>query len=486
MFLSILCQIQNQNWIGGFKTSFNYDIFIRPNDLIITPIYFVIIIFLAALYSNQSYHNQPIRKYFLPGLIVKLVGAICVGLVYQFYYKGAGDTAVYYGDGKLIGDLLSTDKSLFLNVLSAKGGVTDPDNILQRVGFIQFFHDPSAFLIDKIVACIGLFTFQTYTTIALVLATISFFGAWALYITFCKIYPNLYKQFAIAILFIPSVVFWGSGILKDCVTFGCLGWFTYAAYNIFFLRRKIISSALLFMISGLLILQIKSYIILSFVPSLLFWFFLTYRSRIKSTFSRNLLTPVIVILMASGGYLIAQKLGQESAGYSINNFVKTASVFQAWHGYLAETTGASGYNLGTIDPTALGALEKFPAAINVTLFRPYLWEAHNPVVFLAAVESFIITIFTLRIFIRTGIVRTVKIIFQTPVVTFCIFFSMLFAFAVGFTAYNFGALVRYKIPCIPFYVSALFILNYVTQEEKARSKRFSKTVMIKANPLTVE
>ena len=28
---------------------------------------------------------------------------------------------------------------------------------------------------------------------------------------------------------------------------------------------------------------------------------------------------------------------------------------------------------------------------------------------------------------------------------FCLIFSMLFAFAVGFTSYNFGALVRYKI-----------------------------------------
>ncbi len=487
MFLSILCQIENQSRIGGFRTSYNYDIFIRPNDLVFTPIYFIIIVAVAAFYASQRYHNQPIKIYFIPGLIVKLVGAVCVGLIYQFYYKGAGDTAVYYGDGKLIGDLLSNNSSLFLKVLFTKGGLTDPDNILQKVGFLQFYHDPSAFLIDKIVACIGLVTFQTYTAIAIVMATISFSGAWCLYITFCKIYPNLYKQFAIAILFIPSVFFWGSGILKDCVTFGCLGWFTYAAYNIFFLRKKVFSSALLFLISGYLILLIKSYIILSFLPSLVFWFFLTYRSRIKSSFSRNLITPLMVLLMGAGGYLIAQRLGQESLGYSLNNFVKTASVFQEWHGYLAETTGASGYSLGNITPTPLGALEKFPAAVNVTLFRPYLWEARNPVVLLAAVESFVITIFTIRIFLRVGIIRTIKIIFSNPMVTFCLIFSMLFAFAVGFTAYNFGALDRYKIPCIPFYVSALFILNYLTKQEKSPSKkRFSRASLYKEKALAVE
>jgi hypothetical protein len=36
---------------------------------------------------------------------------------------------------------------------------------------------------------------------------------------------------------------------------------------------------------------------------------------------------------------------------------------------------------------------------------------------------------------------------------------LLFAFAVGFTSYNFGALVRYKIPMMPFYYIALFILT---------------------------
>jgi hypothetical protein len=486
MLLSILCQIQNINGLGDYKTSFNFDIFIRSQDSYITPIYCLIIIGIASLYANQHYHNQLIKKYFLPGLLVKLMGAICVGLVYQFYYKGAGDTSVYYGDGKVIGDLAVSNLSLFMKVLGAKGGLTDADNILSQVGVLQYYHDHSAFLIDKIVAIIGLFTFQTYTTIAVVMATISFTGAWALYLTFCKIYPNLYKQFAIAILFIPSVFFWGSGILKDCVTFGCLGWFTYASYNIFFLKRKIIYNALLFIISGYLILQIKAYIILSFLPSLVFWFFLTYRSKIKNVFYRNLITPLIILFMATGGYLIIQRLGQEATGYSLNNFVKTASSFQAWHGYLAETTGASGYSLGIITPTALGALEKFPAAVNVTLFRPYLWEAHNPVVFLAAIESFIISIFTIRIFLRTGIIRTVKIIFQTPIITFCIFFSMLFAFAVGFTAYNFGALDRFKIPCIPFYVCALFILDYVTQQETSKRKRFSKVTLIRPKTITIK
>ena len=31
-------------------------------------------------------------------------------------------------------------------------------------------------------------------------------------------------------------------------------------------------------------------------------------------------------------------------------------------------------------------------------------------------------------------------------------------FSVGFTSYNFGALVRYKIPCLPFYALVLAVI----------------------------
>ena len=37
-------------------------------------------------------------------------------------------------------------------------------------------------------------------------------------------------------------------------------------------------------------------------------------------------------------------------------------------------------------------------------------------------------------------------------------FSLVFAFAVGLSAYNFGALARFKIPALPFYFIALIIL----------------------------
>jgi hypothetical protein len=53
-----------------------------------------------------------------------------------------------------------------------------------------------------------------------------------------------------------------------------------------------------------------------------------------------------------------------------------------------------------------------------------------------------------------------------PEVFFALLFSIIFAFAVGFTSFNFGALVRYKIPCIPFFVMALYMLRHYGTKSK--------------------
>jgi hypothetical protein len=42
----------------------------------------------------------------------------------------------------------------------------------------------------------------------------------------------------------------------------------------------------------------------------------------------------------------------------------------------------------------------------------------------------------------------------------CLVFAISFSFGVGVNSYNFGTLVRYKIPMMPFYVSGLYILRY--------------------------
>jgi hypothetical protein len=89
----------------------------------------------------------------------------------------------------------------------------------------------------------------------------------------------------------------------------------------------------------------------------------------------------------------------------------------------------------------------------------------------AAIEGVISMFLTIQLLLRAGIFRVLRMIAGNPEVQFCLIFSVIFAFAVGFTSFNFGALARYKIPFMPFYYVALFIL--------ADTQKKSQTQLVK-------
>ena len=436
-------------------------------DLLLGPLYFILILLLFLFIRNQLYpEDKLLRKYFIQGLTLKIFGGIGVGLVYYFYY-GGGDTNEFYNNATVMYSAFQNNVNDFF-ILLFNGNEPNLPLSEDYMSWMYFRRDDSSYTIGKIAGVFAMFTFDTYFPIAICFAALSFTGVWALFITLCDSYPQLRKQFAIAILFIPSVFFWGSGVMKDSITIACVGWITWSSYNLFIKKQKMVASMIMLFFSVYFCLSIKPYIILSFAPALVFWIFLTYRDKVKLQFMRALMGPVVIVVSSVAGFFVIRKLGADFQQYSFQNALKTASNFQAWHGFLAANASASGYSLGAMDGSFGSVLKNIPAAINVTLFRPYIWETRNPVMLLSAVESLVLMVFTIRIFWRTGIMRTLQAIFNNATIFFCLFFTMFFGFCVGFTAYNFGALVRYKIPCIPFFVAGLFILNYVTEQDRVK------------------
>ncbi|MDB5251193.1 MAG: hypothetical protein JWP27_362, partial [Flaviaesturariibacter sp.] len=110
-------------------------------------------------------------------------------------------------------------------------------------------------------------------------------------------------------------------------------------------------------------------------------------------------------------------------------------------------------------PTPAGMLSKLPAAVNVTLFRPYLWESRKVIQILSALEATLFMLATLYVIRKRGIKNFFGALVSDPNLLFFIVFTLIFAFAVGISTGNFGSLSRYKIPCLPFYAAMLIIMN---------------------------
>lgn len=403
----------------------------------------------------------------MPGLLVKIFGALLLGAIYGFYYKG-GDTFYYYYDSRTFNNAIGQSLGLFFELLLLPAGKYTLATY-ESTRWLTFFRDTSTWTADKVYGILSVVGFHSYPVMSVLIAFLSFTGVWAMYITFVNIYPALHRPFAYCILFVPSVFFWGSGILKDSITLASLGWVVYTSHQIFFKGRKIIRNIIILLITGYLALNIKAYIIISFLPALLFWLFLTYRSLIKMKFIRVLSGPVVVAVSLVFGYFLVKQLGEEFTQFSLRNVLTTAQTFHKWHGYLSEAEQASGYSLGEVDGSWQSVISKLPASINVTLFRPYLWEAKSVVMIFSALESLVILIFTISVFYRNGIKNTFTVMFSNPTIMFCMIFALVFAFAVGFTSYNFGALVRYKIPCIPFFLLGLVLTNYEAARQREQS-----------------
>lgn len=434
-------------------------------DFIVTPIVIILVYWVA--YMVRPHLTDGVnRKYFFPALSFKIIGAIALGFLYQFYYDG-GDTFNFHTIGsRLIWEAFWESPGKGFDLLLSRG-----EYLAGTYGYaskIYFYQDQSSFFVIRIATLFDLLTFSTYSGTAVLFALFSFIGSWAFFMAMYRQSPQLHFPVALAILFIPSVIFWGSGLLKDTVTFSCLGLMTYSISNIFMKRHHKIGSIFLLVISAWIIFSIKKYILLCFLPAALLWIYADRLAKIRSIILKALIIPVIAILLVGTGYFSIVLIGMDDPRYSLDKIAMTAQITAYDIGFYSGKDAGSGYSLGELDGTFKNMINKAPQAINVSLFRPYLWEIRNPLMFFSAIESFFFLGLTLYAIIksRSAIFRAMA----NPVVIFCFVFSLTFAFAVGVSTFNFGTLSRYKIPLLPFYaLGIIYLLNYSNKDKKFSS-----------------
>jgi hypothetical protein len=435
-------------------------------DLILTPIYIGIIFFIAKL-LRPKLTNAVTQKYYYPALTVKLVGAIALGLIYQFYYTG-GDTFRYFYNARVIWE--SLDDSFLTTVrLLVTRPIGEIGPITKYTYRMDTITDGGTYFVTQVAAILGFISFKTYTVIGCFFALLSFIGMFLLFDTFVKIIPSLHKEFAISVLFMPSVFFWGSGVLKDTLCMGALGLLFFGFYRGFVEKKKLIPSLIIFGIGFFIILKVKVYIILCFMPVLVLWLFMQYSANIKSTFVKIFLAPILIVIGLGASFFLMTKLTEGDALYSLDNIGERAKITADYLHSVSEESGGSTYYIGKLDGSIASMLALTPQAIVVTLFRPFIWEVKNPVMLLSAIESTWFIFLTVSILLKSGLIKPIRTISQQPILVLCFLFSFAFSIAVGVTSNNFGTLVRYKIPVMPFYLAGLYILGAkLNQKKKAK------------------
>ena len=430
------------------------------NDIYIGIPFLILVHFLLKKYVLKNSNSPIYQKYLMKAWYFRVFGAVMSALMYQYYYNG-GDTTVYFRLSLQLQNMTFTNPggvwATFMGSSREDYGMLMNQLFGGASTYLTEEGTRTAILVGYILSFLGL---KSYMITSYIISMFALYGCWQIFKIFYELYPHLEKQLAFACLFVPSVFFWGTGLMKDPICLGALGMLHASSYQIFHKRKNIFKNLFLMALSVYIIMTVKVYIILAFAPAIAVWLFARYAETIQNKFVKIISFPILLAIGGGFGVLILSQMASVANRYSFDNMMRTVQDTQNWLVYSSMEQGGSFYTLGDIEFTTFGILKVFPKAVNVSLFRPYIWEALKPTLLVAAIEAVVTLYLSVMLLFRfkLNIFKFIGKIISNPDILFCFIFSIIFAFAVGFTSFNFGALARYKLPLIPYYFIFLVLM----------------------------
>jgi len=385
---------------------------------------------------------------------------------------------MYYDSTRPFVELASRDFGSYLQVLFSDNTPETKSLFTSDTGvpYSYMYYDNKTCMVLRMTSILLLAGFKSFLISSVLLSVLSYIGLWKIYKLLCSYYPELSKILCYAVLFVPSITFWGSGILKDTYTMAATGLITFSFHELFIKKRlRSVVNWFLFFLSVSILLSVKPYIFMTILPCLFIWLIFERMEKTRNILVYGLASPIFLGILFGGMYLIFSGLGDVLSKFSLDQALETAQIIQN-DLQRAEEYGENYFNIGAFDGSLNSALRLSPAAIYAGLFRPQVFEARNIVMLISGIENLVLLGLTLVILVRPGIRQVYRVVKSNSYIKFCLIFCLMLAFIIGLTTANFGALVRFKIPIFPFYLSSLIIIYFYPRlalsqtEEQLRAK----------------
>lgn len=381
----------------------------------------------------------------LPALLLKIFCGIAVGLVYQYYYP-TGDTWNFFQDGSTL------TKGLIENPLATLQFLWTDDAALVESS-IAHLEDRYLYMV-KWVGVLGLLTAGNYWALSVLFSVISFAGAYVLYVTVAKIQAKAKSAAALAFLFVPSIVFWSSGLIKESLAFAGLctasavfyGWYKGLKINLLQVLVAIFAVWIMWSLkyywAGIWMAVVASLIIVRIAGK-----------YIKSVERYPLVAWIVLLVIMFG---LVTLLHPNFYLQRILWVIK--SNHDAFQAISAPGTAIQYYQF---DGNALSMIMNAPLALMSGLFRPFIFEANNLVQWAAAVENLMLVV--LFVFWLKN-VRQLKWGMTRGAI---IFYIIVLGVFLALSTPNFGSLSRFRVGFTPFLWFGLLydssVLKYIVK-----------------------
>jgi len=446
------------------------------SDIMIGLLVIGLILGYGFLKASRKRETNPLYKYYFPGLVVKLIGAVTFCLVYGLLYSGGGDTVAYWWGAESVKNLFYTNWEYYLaEMFTQSSNETFFNHYNSSTAWppTWLYRSDRHFFLCKIVSFVNIFIPGSFLGVSSFVGLISYNGMWKLFETVTHHFPDMTKKLRIAILFLPSTLFWCSGIMKDTLVLTGICWIVYETDQ--FLRpdvkKKPIRFILRLLIWGWLIMSVKPYVIIGLAPAWLIWMNFSTLSKIKSTLLKYFLIPTVLTVSTLVIFQIYSASTIESE-YSPDSVIDNALIVR--NDFSTNSTyGGSRYNSAAIDNSGAALIRVIPEALMSGLLRPFIWEARTPFVLISAVENLLILFYLIFAIVKLKPKGFLKFIRSHPIILFSFVFSVLLALIVGFTSVLFGALIRFRTPFLPFWV--MFIILAVGKVKSIKAITVNKS-----------
>lgn len=433
-------------------------------DIIISIVIIAIAFFIANRTYNKHIENTWYYAYYKKALFVRIAFSVAFILVYMYYY-GGGDTHYYYTGTRALVRLFTKDFTAAFRILFGERTPELRSLFDVSTGNPIYYRDPNAWAICRFSVPFYLLGMGSYWGTTLVMCIVLFIPFWNFYKMLCRMYPKNQKTMAIALFFIPSVLFWSSGILKDVWCLAAVLQLYVSVYYMFYRRHKLFLNILNYLFWTYILISIRPFVFYTALASTLLWIGFWWLSRIKSMMIKTVAVPLILCIFLLGIMYTIAGMGSVASGkYATTEMMLNQAVI-IQHDLKQDYYGENSFDIGTFDATIPSMLSKVPIALFSGLFRPLLWEGKSLFLLISALEAAALLVFFVYLLIRTRIIGFFRIIAGDAFLSSLIIFVALSAFFTGLTIANFGALVRYRIIYLPFFCILLFRVLYIVKRK---------------------
>lgn len=395
-------------------------------------------IVILAIGKARFFQSSIPKSWIWTALSLKLTAAIILTGIYTYHYqdRSTADIYKYYDDALALKKAHQNQPLLFWETFLPEQMQTEAfqkslSKTLHWDLSSTFFLNDNRTLIRLNYLLLhlsgGLYFFHL-----LIFCILSFLGSFALFKFFSSISQLPTKILFLAIFGIPSVLFWSSAMLKESLLLFNMGFLLLSAKKLFLDGKK--STILPFLLFLLLSFTVKLYVFLALLLPL-FFYLLSQKLARRHFLSVSIFLGVpFLVLIAFLRNNILQLLKEK-----LIEFKAVARASEA----------GSQIDMPTYESFG-EMIQRIPLAWYNVLIHPLFPPQWKLLSAAAALEHLVLI----------GLIILPLIAFKKDkkdiaLFGFCLSFMLILATIIGLSTPVLGAIVRYKVPLLPFYVIAL-------------------------------